>query len=686
MYLYRQLKIATFCVAILLLFVLSGQARANQYVTFDKVSVNEFGKFDPNWMTIVLSMSGLVFSQYPDEKLDISIRIDGSHKIGKFHALGLYENTFENAIPRKLSYEYDSDDFQNGRFYINESSLNNGSFGNLLEYLPNKDKLKLQAVCLFLVNNATVLPDVLVTEASSDKSEEFWSRKGHSRSIFKLANNCLYGTGFPDFRLIKASSLMSPQATCNMTPPQTKLAQKKLGVLGLYRSKVDGIRGAITIEAIKKVEKTFMYYSDGISGCLSIEELARLTALANYKLKNENFELSEVSSEEKKIEPSTLSDEVTATTLNVVVEGSSLNNELSEVSSEEKKIEPSTLSDEVTATTAVDNPSEHVSNLKVKIANIEQDLSVLKDANHLLENKNNAMESQLSTALENLETYQLDLRNLEGILIRKDEENDNLVLRVSNEQVQNEKLRDALSQQQTDLENIIQEYEIRIADLQAEVLSLTAEVDERSTAPLTQRTRFELSKDWQVYKEWISPSQMRFCGILHDYEIAKREAALSGNQLLQNMAIKDRDKDIEALLSDSRNGQDGFRNWVSVVESVFAMNAFNPTSEEIELAAGVILKTPCNITLGTGRILDESGQSTSKFKYLAFDGDLIFSQLASVRRGDPVLFDGSFEKSASGGSEMIITNELGVSEKIDEYTKPADAPDMFVNIYYLVKL
>ncbi|MDB4039403.1 hypothetical protein N9490_03025 [Planktomarina temperata] len=649
MYLYRQLKIATFCVAILLLFVLSGQARANQYVTFDKVSVNEFGKFDPNWMTIVLSMSGLVFSQYPDEKLDISIRIDGSHKRGKFHALGLYENTFENAIPRKLSYEYDSDDFQNGRFYINESSLNNGSFGNLLEYLPNKDKLKLQAVCLFLVNNATVLPDVLVTEASSDKSEEFWSRKGHSRSIFKLANNCLYGTGFPDFRLIKASSLMSPQATCNMTPPQTKLAQKKLRVLGLYRSKVDGIRGAITIEAIKKVEKTFMYYSDGISGCLSIEELARLTALANYKLKNENFELSEVSSEEK-------------------------------------KIEPSTLSDEVTATTAVDNPSEHVSNLKVKIANIEQDLSVLKDANHLLENKNNAMESQLSTALENLETYQLDLRNLEGILIRKDEENDNLVLRVSNEQVQNEKLRDALSQQQTDLENIIQEYEIRIADLEAEVLSLTAEVDERSTAPLTQRTRFELSKDWQVYKEWISPSQMRFCGILHDYEIAKREAALSGNQLLQNMAIKDRDKDIEALLSDSRNGQDGFRNWVSVVESVFAMNAFNPTSEEIELAAGVILKTPCNITLGTGRILDESGQSTSKFKYLAFDGDLIFSQLASVRRGDPVLFDGSFEKSASGGSEMIITNELGVSEKIDEYTKPADAPDMFVNIYYLVKL
>ena len=49
----------------------------------------------------------------------------------------------------------------------------------------------------------------------------------------------------------------------------------------------------------------------------------------------------------------------------------------------------------------------------------------------------------------------------------------------------------------------------------------------------------------------------------------------------------------------------------------------------------------------------------SEFKYLAFEGDLIFSQLASVRRGDPVLFDVSFARSEAGSSEMFITNELG---------------------------
>ena len=71
---------------------------------------------------------------------------------------------------------------------------------------------------------------------------------------------------------------------------------------------------------------------------------------------------------------------------------------------------------------------------------------------------------------------------------------------------------------------------------------------------------------------------------------------------------------------------------------------------------------------------------------MAFENDLIFSQLASVRRGDPVLFDGSFAKAENGGAEMFITNELGEEEKIEAYEKPEDAPDMFVDITYLAKL
>ena len=228
-----------------------------------------------------------------------------------------------------------------------------------------------------------------------------------------------------------------------------------------------------------------------------------------------------------------------------------------------------------------------------------------------------------------------------------------------------------------------------IAELNAKIESLTAELEtarEQKADEPREPEGFQLSAEWNEYKQWITPSQMRFCNILHEYEIARNEAANSGNQLLQNIAIKQRDRDIAALLTSSRNGPSGFRNWVSVVQSVFAMDAVNPATGQVELAAGVILDTPCGISVGTGRVLDKANSTKSEFKYLAFENDLIFSQLASVRRGDPVLFDGNFAKAENGSSEMFITNELGEEEKIEAYEKPDDAPDMFVDISYLAKL
>ena len=197
---------------------------------------------------------------------------------------------------------------------------------------------------------------------------------------------------------------------------------------------------------------------------------------------------------------------------------------------------------------------------------------------------------------------------------------------------------------------------------------------------------FQLDESWAPYRQWITPSQLRFCGILHEYEISRKETEASGNQLLQNMAIRKRDQDISALLASSRVGEDGFRSWVSIVESVFATEALNPKTGLTELAAGVILKTPCGNTLGTGRVMDAEGGSTAEFKYLAFEGDLIFTQLASVRRGDPVLFDGTFARSEQRSGERYVTNSAGKREKIEAYSKPKDAPDMFVNISYLAKL
>ena len=234
-------------------------------------------------------------------------------------------------------------------------------------------------------------------------------------------------------------------------------------------------------------------------------------------------------------------------------------------------------------------------------------------------------------------------------------------------------------------------YEKKISDLESKISTLSQELEiaqNQITASPVKAKEFVLSQEWQQYKQWITPSQMRFCNILHEYEIAREESANSGNQLLQNMAIKQRDKDISALLTSSRAGQagEGFRNWVSIVQSVFAMDAVNPKTGNTELAAGVILETPCGISVGTGRVLDSLGAAKSEFKYLAFEGDLIFSQLASVRRGDPVLFDGSFARSEAGSSEMFITNEFGEEQKLEAYEKPDDAPDMFVDITFLAKL
>tara|TARA_B110000208_G_scaffold66896_1_gene86642 strand:+ start:53 stop:2650 length:2598 start_codon:yes stop_codon:yes gene_type:complete len=298
----------------------------------------------------------------------------------------------------------------------------------------------------------------------------------------------------------------------------------------------------------------------------------------------------------------------------------------------------------------------------------------------------NDAKTNLSVAMEQAVAYGADQTELELALKEKVNEISALTLEFRDAENLSSKLQSTLSSAEAKLKDDAAAFKIRIADLEAKVASLTTELSERTSLNVEPPKGFILSEDWFQYKQWITPSQMRFCSILHEYEIAKQEAASSGNQLLQNIAIRDRDSDVAALLNVSRSGQDGFRSWVSVVESVFAMDAMNPSSGKVELAAGVILKTPCNVTLGTGRVIDQIGNAASEFKYLAFDGDLIFSQLTSVRRGDPVLFDGTFERSKTGASEMFVTNKLGKEEKLEAYDRPADAPDMFVNITYLAKL
>ena len=324
-----------------------------------------------------------------------------------------------------------------------------------------------------------------------------------------------------------------------------------------------------------------------------------------------------------------------------------------------------------------------------KVSNMQGENKFLKstiasERNKFLEvTKKLHLEEQIVRKLQNQISDQQETNSEEQLEITEQE------LLSSQEQISS--LKSEVRRLTSVLDSDSESYQQKIGDLENEISALTKQLEtaeSQITATPNKPKGFILSEEWQQYKQWITPSQMRFCNILHEYEIARVEAANSGNQLLQNMAIKQRDKDISALLTSSRTGQsgEGFRNWVSIVQSVFAMDSVNPETGNTELAAGVILETPCGISVGTGRVLDTADAAKSEFKYLAFEGDLIFSQLASVRRGDPVLFDGSFARSEAGSSEMFITNELGEEERLEAYEKPDDAPDMFVDISYLAKL
>ena len=90
--------------------------------------------------------------------------------------------------------------------------------------------------------------------------------------------------------------------------------------------------------------------------------------------------------------------------------------------------------------------------------------------------------------------------------------------------------------------------------------------------------------------------------------------------------------------------------------------------------------------MGTGRLINKTDGNSAEFKQLAFADDIIFSQLANLRRDEPILFNGSLLTSEATTSEKFITNELGNEVKTEAYKKPADAPDMFIDITYLAKL
>ena len=215
-----------------------------------------------------------------------------------------------------------------------------------------------------------------------------------------------------------------------------------------------------------------------------------------------------------------------------------------------------------------------------------------------------------------------------------------------------------------------------------------------SSSETSQQKGFVLSSEWDELKQWITPQQIRFCTILSDYGREKVAAQESGNQLKQNLAIDNRDADIDALLLGRNSQEKGyFRNWIGTVEQVFAIYQENANGEE-ELAAGVVIKTPCNnVTVGSGRVKSADDE---RYEGTAFPSDPIYTQLSQVSKGDPILFEGSLltyqdtgEANRSSKPRFFTNVDSSVNDVEAEKAKKKDkinAPDYFVKIDYLSKL
>ena len=217
---------------------------------------------------------------------------------------------------------------------------------------------------------------------------------------------------------------------------------------------------------------------------------------------------------------------------------------------------------------------------------------------------------------------------------------------------------------------------------------------QKSSTKNGQQKGFVLSSEWDELKQWITPQQMRFCTILSDYDREKVAAQESGNQLKQNLAIDNRDADIDALLLGRNSEEKGyFRNWIGTVEQVFAIYQENAEGVE-ELAAGVVIKTPCNsVTVGSGRVKSADDE---RYEGTAFPSDPIYSQLSQVSKGDPILFEGSLltyqdtgEARRSSKPRFFTNVDSSVNDVEAEKAKKKNkinAPDYFVKIDYLSKL
>ena len=200
---------------------------------------------------------------------------------------------------------------------------------------------------------------------------------------------------------------------------------------------------------------------------------------------------------------------------------------------------------------------------------------------------------------------------------------------------------------------------------------------EPNTLEGTKGTTGSISEDWNSVSDFISARQKRFCQIVENSREELDIAMTTGNQLKQNLVLRNLDQQIEAIIPDGE-----FSDWVMQVQEVFATEEGN---------AAFKLEAQCNTTFGTGSANVENEKQV--WFAPAKPGSRIFEQLLSVERGDFVLVNGRLityqsEGITSSSSKFITQMGINSTFKRQTDTKPMLGinPDYFVEVNYLSKL
>jgi len=262
---------------------------------------------------------------------------------------------------------------------------------------------------------------------------------------------------------------------------------------------------------------------------------------------------------------------------------------------------------------------------------------------------------------------------------------DELILlrsQLENSQKENETLNKSFINLKTDTQAKKNEKE-ELLEIIANLKSEIATLNEQSAGD--RKSKFNLSDEWVKLERWVPAQQLRFCSILSEYSIAADEAATSMNQLKQNAAVTLRDENMQALLLPSKSGANSlFQNWIAKVEKVFVINLTNGG-----IGAGIVLRTPCEVTIGSGaQVVNEEGSfKIEEFRAIALPDEPIFKQLEQLSNGDTVIINGGFVTYGDGKDlSKFITNVDGIKKRLVESERPDNAPDYFVDITYLSQL